>query len=118
MTSTATTSTPASNVHKWRTMFLAGAVLTHNVHILVDTSATHNILDINFSWLAGLMEQCINTMILMHSDNEIAYWGACFNMPLQIDSETFQIDALLWDLGINVDIILGTPWMADLDNIL
>lgn len=39
-------------------------------------------------------------------------------MPLRIDSKTFQIDDLLVDLGVDVDVDLGTPWMADLGNIL
>jgi len=45
--------THSSGVHGWRTMFLAGVVLGQGVHILVDTGATHNILDVNFAQLAG-----------------------------------------------------------------
>ena len=64
------------------------------------------------------MERRINTTILVGSGNEIACRGACFNVPLRIDFETFQIDALLVDIGVDIAIILGTPWMTDLGNVL
>lgn len=63
------------------------------------------------------MEWHINTMILVARGNEIACQGACFNIPLRIDTETFQIDVLLLDISVNVVIILGMSWMADLGNI-
>lgn len=56
----------------WRTIFMAGAVLAEAMRILDDTSATHNVIGINFAWLVGLMECGISTMILVNSGNEIA----------------------------------------------
>jgi hypothetical protein len=56
----------------WRTIFMAGAVLAEAMRILDDTSATHNVIGINFAWLVGLMERGISTMILVNSGNEIA----------------------------------------------
>lgn len=99
-----------SGVRGWRTMFLAGDVLGQGVRILINISATHNVIIINFARWVGLMERRINTTILIGSGDEIACWGACFNVPLRIDSKMFQIDAILVDLN--------TPWMADLNNIL
>jgi hypothetical protein len=64
------------------------------------------------------MEHHINTMILIGSSNEIACRGACFNMPLHIDTKTFKTDTILVDLGVDIDIVLGTPWMANLGSIL
>jgi hypothetical protein len=107
-----------SGVHGWRTMFFACAILEHGVRILVDTGAMHNIIDNNFARLVGLMEHHINTMILIGSSNEIACRGACFNMPLHIDTKTFKTDTFLVDLGVDIDIVLGTPWMANLGSIL
>lgn len=59
-------------VHGWCTMFLAGTILGQDVHILIDTGTTHNILDINFARLANLAERCISTTILVGNDNKIA----------------------------------------------
>jgi hypothetical protein len=51
---------------------MAGVVFTEAMRILDDTSATHNVIGINFAQLVGLMEHGINTMILVSSGNEIA----------------------------------------------
>jgi hypothetical protein len=64
------------------------------------------------------MERHIDITIHIGRNNETACRGACFNMPLHINIETFQIDPFLVDLSGNIDIILGMPWMADLDSIL
>jgi hypothetical protein len=66
-------------------MFLVGVVLREGVRILVDTCATHNVIDINFVRLGCLMKRRINTTILISSVNKID----CFNDPLRIDTETF-----------------------------
>lgn len=71
--------TQSSGVRGWCTKLLAGVVLGQGMHILVNTSATHNILNINFTQLASLMERRIN-MIFVGSGNEIACRGACFNV--------------------------------------
>jgi hypothetical protein len=49
----------------------------------------HNIIDINFARLDGLMECRIDITILIGSSNETTCRGACFNKPLHIDTETF-----------------------------
>jgi hypothetical protein len=64
------------------------------------------------------MEHHIDTMILIGSSNEIACRGACFNVPLHIDTKTFKINTFLVNLGVDIDIILSTPWMPDLGSIL
>jgi hypothetical protein len=107
-----------SGVRGWRTMFFAGVVLEHGVRILVDTSAMHNIIDNNFARLVGLMEHHIDIVILIGSSNEITCRAACFNVPLHINTKTFKIHTFLVDLGIDIDIILGTPWMANISSIL
>jgi hypothetical protein len=53
------------------------------------TPAMHNIIDINFARLDGLMECRIDITILIGSSNETTCRGACFNKPLHIDTETF-----------------------------
>ena len=35
-------------------------------------------------------------------------------MLLRIDADIFYIDAYLLDIGNDIDIILGTPWLAGL----
>jgi predicted aspartyl protease len=95
-------------------MCLAGVVSGTGVHILVDMGATHNIIDINVACLIGLLEQHIDTTILIGSGKEVSCRAAAFNMPLRIDTDIFYIDAFVLDIGNNVDIILGTPWLAGL----
>ena len=90
-------------------MYLAGVVSSNGVHILVDTGATHNIIDINVARLISLKEHRINTAILDGSGNEVPCRAATFNVPLRIDADVFDIDAYLLDIGNDVDIILGTP---------
>ena len=95
-------------------MYLAGVVSGIGVHILVDTGATHNIININVARLIGLQEQRINTAILVRSWNEVPCRAAAFNVPLRIDADVFDIDAYPLDIGNDVDIILSTPWLASL----
>jgi hypothetical protein len=95
-------------------MYLAGVVSGTGVHILVDTGATHNILDINVARLIGLLEQCIDTAILVGSANEVSCRAASFSAPLRIDTEIFYIDAFLLNIDNDIDIILSTPWLAGL----
>ena len=88
-------------------MYLTGVVSETGVHVLVDTGAMHNIIDINVARLIGLQEQRINTAILVDSGNEVPCRAAAFGVPL-------HIDAYLLDIGNDVDVILGTPWLAGL----
>ena len=95
-------------------MYLEGVMSGTGIHILVDTGATHNIIDVNVAHLIGLQEQRINTAILIGSGNEVPCHVAAFNVPLRIDANVFDIDAYLLDIGNDVAIILGTPWLASL----
>jgi hypothetical protein len=56
--------------------------------------------------------------MLVGSGMELAYRGAYFNVPLRIDGETFQIDTFLLSIGDDIDVIVGTPWLADVGNTL
>ena len=40
--------------------------------------------------------------------------AASFIVPLRIDANVFYIDTFLLDIGNDIDIILGTPWLASL----
>jgi hypothetical protein len=102
-------------VHACRPMYLAGAVFSTGAHILVNTGATHNVIDDNFIRLIDLLEKHINTMTLVGSGNEVSCREASFSVPLCIDAETFQSDAFLLDISNDVDTILGTPGLANLD---
>jgi hypothetical protein len=95
-------------------MHLTGVVSGMGVHILIYMGAMHNIIDINFTHLIGLQEQRINTAILVGSGNEVPYRATAFGVPLRIDADIFYIDAYLVDISNDVDIILGTPWLAGL----
>jgi hypothetical protein len=85
------------------------------VHVLVDSGATHNVIDINVAHSIRLQEQRINTTILVGSGNEVSCHAASFAMPLRIDND---IDAYLHDIGNDVDVILGTPWLASLGSVV
>jgi hypothetical protein len=107
--------TTRSAVRGCPTMYLIGVVSGTSINILVDMGATHNIIDINFARLIGLLEQCNDTTILVGSGNEFSCRAASsFNIPLRIDAEVFYIDAFLLDIGNDIDIILGMPWLAGL----
>jgi hypothetical protein len=70
-------------------MYLAGAMFGTDAHILVETGATHNVIDVNFIRLIDLLEKRINTMTLVGSGNEVSCQEASFSVPLCIDAETF-----------------------------
>jgi hypothetical protein len=89
-------------------MYLTGVVSGTGVHILVNTGSTHNI--INSARLIGRLEQRINNTILVGSSTKVSCWAASFNVPLHIDAETPQIEAFLFDISNDIDIMLGTPW--------
>lgn len=84
------------------------------IHILVDTGATH-IININVARLIDLQEQCNNSTILMGSGNNAPYRAASFNVPLRNDMKIFYINAFLLDISNDIDIVLGKPWLADLE---
>ena len=60
-----------STAHSCCPMYLVGAVLGTGAHILVHMGATHNVIDMNFACLIGLLRQRINTMSLVGSGNEV-----------------------------------------------
>lgn len=70
-------------------MLLAGANLGQGIQILVDSDATHNIIDSSTARIIDLTERRINTTVLVGSSTEIAYRGACFTVPLHINGEMF-----------------------------
>lgn len=106
-----------TEVHKGHTIILTGAIPFDRVCILVNTGATHNIIDINIARLTGLTEWRITTTILVGSSSKLACQGACFNISLRID-EMFQIDTFFLDIGNDTYIIISTPWLADIGNTL
>lgn len=91
-------------------MYLAGTTHETGLHILVDTGATPNIIDINAVRLIGLPEKCIDTTMLVGSGTEVSCHATAFGIPLRINEEIFDIIAFLLD----VDVILGTPLLANL----
>jgi hypothetical protein len=40
-----------------------------------------------------------------------------FSVPLCIDTDVFYIDAFLLDIENDIDIVLGTPWLAGLGHL-
>ena len=80
---------PNSAVRGGRTMLLAGAILGQGVRILVDTGATHNVIDSSTARTIGLGEHRITTTVLIGTGTELACRGACFTVPLRIDGKTF-----------------------------
>jgi hypothetical protein len=105
--------TEQSPVRGYPPMYLTGVVSRTGVHILEDTGATHNVININVAHLISLLEQRIDTTILVGSGNEVPCSAAAFSVPLCIDADIY-IDAYLLDIGNDVNIILGTPWFAGL----
>lgn len=93
-------------------------IIGNGVHVLIDSGSTHNVIDINVARTIGLSEQRINTTILVGSGDEVPCRSASFMVPLRIDSDVFDVDAYLLDLGHNIDVILGTPWLASLGRVI
>lgn len=94
-------------------MYLVGVVTGTGVHILVDIGTTH-VIDINVARLISLSESRIDTTMLVGSGTEVSCRATSFSVPLRIDAEIFYIDAFLLNIGNDIDIILGTPWLASL----
>jgi hypothetical protein len=99
-------------------MYLEGVINDAGVLVLVDSGSTHNIININVARSIGLQEQHINTSILVDSGNEVTCRVASFNIPLCIDIDAFDIDTYLLDIGNDIDVILGTPWLASLGRVV
>jgi hypothetical protein len=98
-------------------MYLEGIMNGTDVLVLVDSDSTHNVIDISIARTIGLREQRIDTTILVGSGNSVPCRGASFNVPLRIGSDIFDIDTFLLDVGNDIDIILGTPWLATLGRV-
>jgi hypothetical protein len=88
-----------------------------DVLVLVDSDSTHNIVDINVAHSISLQEQHIDTTILVGSGNAMPCRGASFNVPLRISSDAFDIDTFLLNIVNDVDVVLGTPWLASLGRV-
>jgi hypothetical protein len=84
---------------------------------LVSSGSTHNVIDINVACAIGLQEQHINTTILVGSKDEVPCRGTSFNVPLCIGSDAFDIDVFLLNIGNDIDVVLGTPWLASLGHV-
>jgi hypothetical protein len=56
--------TSQSAIRGRHTMCQAGAILGTSDHMLVNTGATHNFININFARIIGITEQRINTSVL------------------------------------------------------
>jgi hypothetical protein len=98
-------------------MYLEGMMNGAGVLVPVDSGSTHNVVDINVARSISLQEQRIDTTILVGSGNAMPCRGASFNVPLRISSDAFNIDAFLLDIGNDVDVVLGTPWLASLGRV-
>jgi hypothetical protein len=98
-------------------MYLTEVILGTGVQILVDTDTTHNIIDINVAHIIGLLEQWIETTILVRSGTVAPRRAVSFSVPLCIDTDVFYIDAFLLDIENDIDIVLGTPWLAGLGHL-
>jgi hypothetical protein len=54
-------------------LLLVGANLGQGIQILVDSDATHNIIDSSIARIIDLTERRINTTVLVGSSIELAY---------------------------------------------
>jgi predicted aspartyl protease len=94
--------------------FLTGIITGVGVFMLVDTGAMHNIININVACAIGLREQHIRTTILIGSGTKVTCRVASFSTPLRIDNEVSTIDVFLLDIGNDINVVLGTLWLASL----
>jgi hypothetical protein len=99
-------------------IFLTGVITSMGVFILVDTGAMHNIVDINVACAISLREQRIDTTILISSGTNVTCQTASFSTLLCIDNEVSTIDVFLLDIGNNINVVLGTPWLASLRRLM
>jgi hypothetical protein len=90
-------------------MYLEGMMNGADILVLVDLGSTHNVI--------GLHEQCIDTTILVGSGNAVTCRNASFNVPLRMGSDAFDIDVFLLNIGNNINIVLGTPWLVSLSHV-
>jgi hypothetical protein len=86
-------------------LYVGIASTLHQVHLFIT--------DIDYSLL----------MMIVAPQSAVQGWqtmllaGAIFgtgDIPFHMDAETPQIDAFLFDIGNDIDIVLGTPWLASL----
>lgn len=77
-------------------MFLADVILGQGVRILIDTGATHNVNDINFARIMGIMERRINTTIIIGSGTKITCRSASYNVPYASTTRHSTSTPCLW----------------------
>jgi hypothetical protein len=80
-------------------MYLVGAVLSIDNHMLIEIGVMHNFIHINFVCLLGLLEHRIHTTFIRGSGNEVPRRATAFVALLRIDTEIFDIDTHLLDIG-------------------
>lgn len=79
--------------------------------------SSHNVININIAHDNGVYEMTVNTKVLVGSGDEVPCYSASFRTPIIINRDIFHIDAVLLDIGNNVDVILSMPWLARLGRV-
>lgn len=59
------------------------------MQILIDTGATHNVIDCSTAGTINIVECRITTTVLVGSGMELSCRGACFTILLRINNKMF-----------------------------
>lgn len=101
-----------------RTLRFLGFVGSHELRILVDSGATHNFIDYTRANDMLLPLRRAHLPVTLASGAQVLSRGVCCSLQLSIRSASFVLDVYTAELPDNVDIVLGTLWLASLGPIM
>lgn len=106
-----------TSTNAYQTMRVVGLVQKRPVHILIDTSNTHNFIDFEYAKkLACVMESISLQSITVADGNKIPCQYVCRDLARQIIGQLFTTDVLFIRIG-SWDMVLGIQWLKQLGEV-
>nr|GEY42794.1 reverse transcriptase [Tanacetum cinerariifolium] len=103
-----------SGVPHIQTMRVCRHVGKYKIHILIDSSSTHNFVDTNTGKRMGCrISTTVSLQVDVANGNKIVSTLICKQFTWQLQGETFVTDSMLVPLG-GYEMVLGVQWLATL----
>jgi hypothetical protein len=103
---------------EYNTMKLEGKLSNVAVEVLIDSGASHSFISPELATALGLAITPTDVKRIKLGDgHRVLSEGICKGVRLNLGSNTFEIDALVLELG-GLDVVLGVSWLSTLGKVV
>ncbi|PNX92555.1 retrotransposon-related protein, partial [Trifolium pratense] len=103
---------------EYHTMKICGKIAGIEVVVLIDSGASHNFISPDVTTALGLpVTPTIAKSIKLGDGHRVFSQGTCEGVQIALGSESFEVDALVLDLG-GLDVVLGVSWLSTLGKVV